>query len=192
VGQRVLKIFRCTMRSWLPARTPSLITVAAEMHFPRWFEICLLWPFSSSGISPVALSSADDGTASRLVLLRNPRSLRVLFAGTGFLCLGFCLGLSRCRSDGATLIFIVVLYVEDAQAPWHGRTRKASRSALTAELFIPCTSGMILTHPADAEADRAFWVRHFCERPLNELARNRPSEVMSRYSTSAKISVRPR
>ena len=42
-----------------PSVTNGAITVAAEMSFPRWVDptYVWLWPFSSSGISAVALSS---------------------------------------------------------------------------------------------------------------------------------------
>src|SRR6266403_6335017 len=43
---------------------------------------------------------------------------------------------------------------------------------------------MILADPADASADRAVRVHAF-DRPLKELARSRPSAVISLYSTSA-------
>jgi hypothetical protein len=42
---------------------------------------------------------------------------------------------------------------------------------------------MVLADPADASADQALWVQAF-DRPLKELARSRPSAVISRYSTS--------
>ena len=76
MGLRALKIFRCTMRSWLPVQSainPSVtngaITVAAEMRFPRCVEpyICLalalflIWDFGSG-----LVELADDGTASRV------------------------------------------------------------------------------------------------------------------------------
>src|SRR4051794_21196086 len=58
------------------------------------------------------------------------------------------------------------------------------RSALAAQLLVPCSVRVVLTNPADAEADGACRVDHLRERPLNELARSNPSDVMSRYSTS--------
>ena len=59
-------------------------------------------------------------------------------------------------------------------------------AALAALFSIPCAVRMVLADPADTKADRAIRVDHLRERPLNELARSKPSEVMSRYSTSAK------
>jgi hypothetical protein len=61
-----------------------------------------------------------------------------------------------------------------------GRARTADAS----QLRVPRLLGMILADPADASADRAIWVHAF-DRPLKELARSRPSAVISRYSTSA-------
>jgi hypothetical protein len=43
---------------------------------------------------------------------------------------------------------------------------------------------MILADPTDASANRAVRVHAF-DRPLKELARSRPSAVISLYSTSA-------
>ena len=59
-------------------------------------------------------------------------------------------------------------------------------ATLASLLLIPCAVRMVLTDPADAKADGAIRVDHLRERPLNELARSKPSEVLSRYSTSAK------
>jgi hypothetical protein len=47
-------------------------------------------PFPHLGFRQSPSRVADDGTASRLVLLRKSRSLRDLFAGTGFLRVWVC------------------------------------------------------------------------------------------------------
>jgi len=61
-----------------------------------------------------------------------------------------------------------------------GRARATDAS----QLRVPRLLGMILADPADASADRTIWF-HASDRPLKELARSRPSAVISRYSTSA-------
>src|SRR5712671_756893 len=61
-----------------------------------------------------------------------------------------------------------------------GRARTADAS----QLQVPRFFGMILADPADASANRAVRVHAF-DRPLKELARSRPSAVISLYSTSA-------
>ena len=88
-----------------PRVTNGAITVAAEMRFPRWFEpyICLALGFRQS---PSRV--AEDGIASRLVVLRKSRSLRDLFAGTGLLRVWVCHDVGH---DGGYAI--VVLNVED-------------------------------------------------------------------------------
>jgi hypothetical protein len=63
-------------------------------------------------------------------------------------------------------------------------------TAVAAKLTVPWLVRMVLTDPPDAVTDWAIRIchqltRYFRDSPLNELARKRPSEVMSRYSISA-------
>ena len=65
-------------------------------------------------------------------------------------------------------------------------------TTVAADFFIPSLVWVILANPADAVTDWAIGICHrlpsplyFLDNPLNELARKRPSDVMSRYSTSA-------
>jgi len=86
-----------------PSVTNGAITVAAEMRFPRWFE-----PYICLALAPCRV--ADDGTASRLVLLRKSRSLRDLSQEPVSFVFGF---VTMSVMMVATQIAIVVVYVED-------------------------------------------------------------------------------
>jgi hypothetical protein len=120
VGQRVLKIFRCTMRSWLPVRnainprvTNGVITVAAGMRSPRWFEptYVWLWPFSSSGISGVAfLEWLTTGQLRVWSFFGNLDHYVIFSQEPVFFVFGF---VTMSVMMVATLIAIVVLNVED-------------------------------------------------------------------------------